>query len=81
MESEGYTVSEFTDEAGMVYESHSHEDDQTHWIISGEAEFVVGGETYQLRSGDRDFLPANTEHSAVVLGSEPVRYLTGVKRR
>ena len=81
LESEGYVVSEAVDEPGTVYDSHTHETDQAHWIISGEVEFEVNGETYQLGAGDRDFLPANTAHAASVLGDKPVRYLLGVKSR
>jgi quercetin dioxygenase-like cupin family protein len=79
LESEGYSVSEWSDAAGTVYEPHAHERDQTHWIISGQLQLTVDGETYQLLPGDRDFLPANTDHAAFVPGSEPVRYLIGVK--
>ena len=57
LESEGFTVSDCTDAPGSVYESHSHEVDQVHWIISGEVEFEVDGEKYCLGPGDRDFLP------------------------
>lgn len=81
LEREGYSVSEWSDAPGTVYETHSHESDQSHWVISGELEFMVDGETYRLRAGDRDFLPADTAHSALVPGSEPVRYLIGVKNR
>lgn len=81
LETEGYIVSDYTDDAGTVYETHSHESDQTHWIVSGEVEFVVGGEKYLLRAGDRDFLPAHTDHSAFVPDSGPVHYLIGVKSR
>jgi len=42
-------------------------------------ELRVGHETYTLRAGDRDFLPANTMHSATVPGNEPVIYLIGAK--
>ena len=80
LESEGYIVTENSDPPGAVYEPHTHDQDQTHWLLSGEAEFTVEGETYRLRAGDRDFLPANTEHAAVVCGNETVRYLTGVKK-
>jgi quercetin dioxygenase-like cupin family protein len=80
LENEGYVVTEGSDPPGTVYEAHVHDRDQTCWIISGEAEFNTAGETYRLRAGDRDFLPANTEHSASVCGSETVRYLTGVKK-
>ena len=79
LEDEGYSVFEWSDAPGSVYGPHSHADDQSHWIISGELELTVGGETYTLRPGDRDFLPANTTHSAFVLGHEPVRYLIGAK--
>ena len=79
LEDEGYVVTENSDAPGTVYEAHMHDQDQTHWILSGEVEFNTAGETYRLRAGDRDFLPANTEHAAFVCGTETVRYLTGVK--
>lgn len=79
LESEGYIVSELIEEPGGVYEPHSHETDQSHWILSGKVEFEVEGKKYLLGAGDRDFLPANTEHAAAVIGDQPVRYLIGVK--
>jgi quercetin dioxygenase-like cupin family protein len=80
LESEGYGVTEWSDAPGTVYETHAHETDQTHWIISGELEFTVDRQIYLLRAGDRDFLPANTAHAAFVPGGKPVRYLIGVKK-
>jgi len=47
--------------------------------LSGELELRVGHEIYTLRAGDRDFLPANTIHSAFVPGDEPVTYLIGAR--
>ncbi|HEY5884621.1 MAG TPA: cupin domain-containing protein [Pyrinomonadaceae bacterium] len=79
LEDEGYVVSEHSDAPGAVYEPHTHDADQITWILTGEVEFNTAGETYRLRAGDRDFLPANTEHAASVCGSETVRYLSGVK--
>ncbi|HET6889512.1 MAG TPA: cupin domain-containing protein [Pyrinomonadaceae bacterium] len=76
---EGYNVFEWSDAPGTVYGRHSHAEDQSHWIISGALELTVEGETYTLRAGDRDFLPANTTHSAFVPGNQPVRYLIGSK--
>ena len=81
LENEGFTVSEWTDAPGTVYENHSHPDDQVHWIVSGKLDFEVNGEKYQLGPGDRDYLPANTDHAAFVPGTQPVRYLIGVKSR
>ncbi|MCM3904098.1 MAG: cupin domain-containing protein [Pyrinomonadaceae bacterium] len=81
LQGEGYTVSEWTDASGTVYPPHSHSEDQSHWIISGELEIRVHDQTYKLGTGDRDFLPANTMHAAFVPGDEPVRYLIGAKHR
>lgn len=79
MEAEGYSVFESRDAPGTSYGLHSHGEDQSHWIISGALTLRVGWEEYTLRAGDRDYLPANTEHSAVVRGSEPAVYLIGIK--
>ena len=76
---EGYSVFEWTDAPGTKYGPHSHPEDQSHWILSGELELRVGHETYTLRAGDRDYLPANTIHSAFVPGGEPVTYLIGAR--
>lgn len=79
LQDEGYSVFEWTDAPGTKYGPHAHAEDQSHWILSGELELRVGHETYTLRAGDRDYLPANTMHSAFVPGAEPVTYLIGAK--
>jgi mannose-6-phosphate isomerase-like protein (cupin superfamily) len=79
MEAEGYSVFESRDAAGTTYGPHSHAEDQSHWIVSGTLIIRVGWEEYTLRAGDRDYLPANTEHSAIVPRDEPVFYLIGIK--
>ena len=79
LRNEGYSVFQWSDAAGTKYGPHSHAEDQSHWIIVGELELRVGHETYILRAGDRDFLPANTIHSAFVPGDETLIYLIGAK--
>ncbi|HYJ47069.1 MAG TPA: cupin domain-containing protein [Pyrinomonadaceae bacterium] len=79
MEAEGYSVVESRDAPGTSYRSHMHPEDQSHWIISGALTLRLGWEEYTLRAGDRDYLPANTEHSAIVSGDETVVYLIGAK--
>ena len=92
LEGEGYSVFEWSDAPGTAYGPHAHAEDQSHWIISGALELTVGDERgpqpgspagvpehYILHAGDRDFLPANTMHSAFVPGDEPVTYLIGAK--
>jgi quercetin dioxygenase-like cupin family protein len=76
---EGYSVFQWSDAPGTKYGPHAHAEDQSHWILSGELELRVGHEIYTLRAGDRDFLPANTIHSAFVPGGEAVTYLIGAR--
>jgi quercetin dioxygenase-like cupin family protein len=79
MRAEGYSVFQWSDAPGTKYGPHAHPEDQSHWILCGALELCAGDETYTLRAGDRDFLPANTIHSAFVPGDEPVVYLIGAK--
>jgi quercetin dioxygenase-like cupin family protein len=80
LQSEGYSVFQWSDAPGSTYAPHSHPEDQSHWILTGELRLTVASENYTLRAGDRDFLPANTIHSAFVPGDKPVTYLIGAKR-
>jgi len=78
LEAEGYTVFHWCDRPEMIYGSHKHTDDQSHWIISGSLEITIDhGGTFVLERGDRDHLPAETYHSARVIGEEQVVYLVG----
>ncbi len=80
LEREGYRVFQWGDQPGMIYPQHKHAEDQSHWIISGVLELTVESfGTYKLEAGDRDFLPADTYHSARVVSEEAVVYLIGEK--
>jgi quercetin dioxygenase-like cupin family protein len=80
LEQEGYTVYQWGDQPGMFYGQHKHPEPQSHWIISGSLEITVGGRSYVLEAGDRDFLEAETYHTARVVGDTAVIYLIGEKR-
>lgn len=78
--SEGYRVYQWSDTPNSVYPSHKHAEDQSHWIISGKLELTIeNAGTFVLESGDRDFMPAETYHSARVVSEESVVYLIGEK--
>lgn len=80
MEREGYSVFQWYDQPGAEYGLHQHHEEQSHWIVSGTLELTIEGiGVVVLQAGDRDFMPANTYHSARVLGEEPVHYLIGAK--
>jgi quercetin dioxygenase-like cupin family protein len=79
---ENYDVFQWCDNPGVMYGNHMHDEDQTHWILSGTLEITVERVgTFELNAGDRDFMPARTYHTARVIGDESVMYLVGVKRK
>jgi len=80
MSIEGYRVFEWGDRPGSIYVNHKHDEDQSHWVVSGRLELTI--EHYGvivLEPGDRDFMPAGAYHSARVLGDKTVVYLVGVR--
>jgi quercetin dioxygenase-like cupin family protein len=78
---EGYNVFQWSDQPGTEYGPHRHDEDQSHWVISGSIELTVENVgVFVLEPGDRDFMPAGTYHSARVIGEEPVVYIIGAKR-
>ena len=80
MEADGYRVYMWTDESRTIYPPHKHPTDQSHWVLHGSMALTVGEQEYVLGPGDRDYLPAGTQHSARVVGGEPVTYLVGERR-
>ncbi len=79
LEADGYDVYAWTDAPGTTYPPHTHDDDQSHWIVRGSLALTVGSTEYVLGPGDRDWLAAGTVHAARVVGDEPVTYLIGSK--
>ncbi len=81
---EGYEPYQWGERLGAFYGPHFHEEDQVHWVISGELEitFQDFGTTYSyiLKAGDRDFMPARKYHTARVVGETDLLYLIGIKR-
>jgi quercetin dioxygenase-like cupin family protein len=80
--SEGYLVYQWSDTPKAYYGPHKHPEEQTHWVVSGILELNIAGfGSVVLEAGDRDFMPADTYHTAEVLGDQEVLYLVGEKRR
>lgn len=80
LELEGYAVFQWCDQPNAAYGLHKHGEDQSHWIVSGRLELTIEAVgTFVLEAGDRDFMPADTYHTARVVSEEAVVYLIGEK--
>ncbi|QKR98416.1 cupin domain-containing protein [Sphingomonas sp. CL5.1] len=48
---------------------------ETFYVLGGEVEWTVEGETHVLHRGEAIFIPPNTVHSVRVVGGKPMRNL------
>ena len=79
LERERFDTLRWRDEAGADYRPHTHEHDESIWVIDGEIVFGAGGEEFRLGPGDRLMLPRGTVHAAHV-GPGGATYLIGERR-
>ncbi|MEW6355114.1 MAG: cupin domain-containing protein [Planctomycetota bacterium] len=55
-------------EPGGVIGSHSHPHEQLGYVLEGEFELTIGGETRIVRAGDTYIIPGNVAHRAASTG-------------
>ena len=60
-------LTHFTMETGSVVPSHSHSHEQISFVVSGELDFTLEGETRRVRAGEGCAVPAATVHSVKVI--------------
>ncbi len=77
LELEGYDVLVYTYRAGAVFPTHSHAQEKCDAVLEGMLRVTVEGAVFDLKPGDRLYLPAGTRHAAQVLGERTVVSLDG----
>ncbi len=79
IENEGYEVAAYAYREGTVFSEHEHAQDKCDAVLEGTLRLIVGAETYDLKAGDRLYLPAGTRHAAEVVGRATVLSLDGTR--
>ena len=79
LEEEGFDVVTWRDRCNWSYDPHSHEHDESLWVLRGRIVLRVEGEDIALGPGDRVMLPKEIVHTADV-GPDGAVYLIGQKR-
>ena len=78
LEADGFESFVWRDAPGSDYQPHSHDHDESLWVIEGEIVFGAGGADYRLGPGDRLMLPKGTVHTART--ARGATYLIGQRR-
>ncbi len=79
LEREGYEVAVYAYRQGTVFPEHEHAQEKCDAVVEGLFRIVVGETVYDLKPGDRLYLPAGTRHSAEVIGRKTVVSLDGTR--
>jgi quercetin dioxygenase-like cupin family protein len=79
LETEGFEVWSWTDAPGADYQPHTHDHDESLWVIAGEIAFGADNRQFHLGPGDRLMLPEGTVHTARA-GKSGATYLIGERR-
>jgi len=72
MEGQTMTLSLVEMEPHAVIAEHSHPHEQIGFMVEGEAEFVVAGQSFRVGPGQMWRLPGGVPHK-VIAGDRPVR--------
>jgi quercetin dioxygenase-like cupin family protein len=79
LEREGYEVSVYAYREGTVFDEHEHAQDKCDAVIEGFFRIRAGGEVFEMKPGDRLYIPAGTRHAAEVVGRHTVVTLDGTR--
>ena len=79
LKDDGYNIYVYSFPGGMCFPVHSHDYDTIHIVLSGSLKISMNGSDFFLTPGERFTIPANTPHSAEILGDTPVVCLDATK--
>jgi quercetin dioxygenase-like cupin family protein len=76
LEAEGFSTFCWSDAPEAHYEPHTHDHDESNWLIAGAIRFGAAAGELALAPGDRLMLPAHTRHTADA-GPDGATYVIG----
>jgi len=79
LEREGYEVAVYAYRQGTIFPEHEHAQEKCDAVVDGFLRIVVGETVYDMKPGDRLYLPPGTRHSAEVIGRKTVISLDGTR--
>lgn len=81
LERRGYAVARYVYSPGMFFPAHDHADDKIDAVLSGRFRITMQGQEVVLEAGDLIVVPRHVEHTAEVVGDDPVVSLDGIRSR
>ena len=79
LRNEGLECELYSDKPKVKYGRHKHDFDDFIVIVTGKMKLATDTQFWILKPGDRLNLPANTYHTAEMLGTQEVHYLSALR--
>ena len=79
LDAQGLQYELYSDRPGTKYGRHRHPFDDFIVIVTGKMKLIIGAQEWLMKPGDRLDLPANTFHSAEMIGKDEEQYLAAAK--
>lgn len=79
IERRGYRVKRYVYSAGVFFPAHEHAEDKIDAVVSGRFRVTMQSQEAILEAGDLVLIPKHVEHTAEVVGDEPVVSLDGIR--
>jgi mannose-6-phosphate isomerase-like protein (cupin superfamily) len=79
LEREGYEVAIYAYREGIVFGEHEHGHDKCDAVIEGFFQVRAGDRLFEMKPGDRLYVPAGLRHSAQVVGRRTVVLLDATR--
>ena len=79
LEARGFRVTRYVYPPRTSFPPHDHAVDKMDGVLSGRFRMTMGGQSVILEAGDCLHVPRGAEHSAEVVGDEPVVSLDAVR--
>lgn len=81
LEAEGYSVARYLYPPGTSFPEHTHGVDKKDTVLEGRLRITAEGKEFVLEPGDMVEIPAQTRHTADVVGEEAVVSLDATRLR
>jgi quercetin dioxygenase-like cupin family protein len=79
LERRGYSVTRYVYSPRMFFPAHDHAVDKIDAVLSGRFRITMQGQEVVLEAGDLVVVPKHVEHTAEVVGDDPVVSLDAVR--
>ena len=75
IEAPNFSMRKFTIEPGGSMPLHTNEVEHEQYVLNGQAEVSIGGDSFIVKKDDVVYIPKEVQHNYKTIGDEPFEFL------